>query len=426
MDQFFCIGGASPVILGLFYVTTLDDAGNSSPYTFTDAPVGIAAARRFVFVEVATQGTGTPTPSAVTIGGISAVRITQALQTTRNASIWMALVPTGTTATIIVTVAGSPTSCVISIYRSPTDVAFVDVVTGIGAGVTLSDVAVVPSGFVIAMGVSGGTTDIGESWSGIDALVVDDERTIEGTKVSSCSIQTTEAVSTNDLAFTNVTAAAAASFLATEVAAYTPALSDTFSDATDLTTYTFTAQSLGTPHANRQLLIGFAWSGNNRTVVSVTVDGNSATEIATSTGNLVGTSLFKCPLPSGATGDVVIVMSAACTHMVGGIIDTRPRVSTTPVDSGSASLTTTSLTVSNIETRLGGFMVAVGLASNTETQSAVYNGVDVLLKLGQDSVESALTLVFCACLTDETATTNDPGFSSASSVARRAIAASFV
>jgi hypothetical protein len=102
------------------YITKVEDISNTSPYTFTGASIGSEAADRIVVVAVASEGTGGAiTIDSVTIGGNAA---TLAVKNSTNgrtvAGIYYLAVPSGTTATIVVTIStGSPQRCVIGIWN---------------------------------------------------------------------------------------------------------------------------------------------------------------------------------------------------------------------------------------------------------------------------------------------------------------------
>jgi hypothetical protein len=86
-------------------------------------------------------------------------------------------------------------------------------------------------------------------------------------------------------------------------------------NATDLTTYTFSTQSLGTAAADRKIVLGISTRGSaQRSISSVTIGGVTATVLATqsfggSTFNRM--ALYVADVPTGATGDVVVTFSGS-------------------------------------------------------------------------------------------------------------------
>lgn len=93
----------------------------------------------------------------------------------------------------------------------------------------------------------------------------------------------------------------------------TVSLTDNSVDTTNLTTYTFSSQTLGTAAANRKIIICVAGNGGNAGAVSsLTVGGISATNvIAVSDGGTVQSEIWVADVPTGTTGDVVVTFSTA-------------------------------------------------------------------------------------------------------------------
>ncbi len=95
-----------------------EDTSNATIYTFTGQPIGTADTARFVVVGVAMVGTAARTVSTLTIGGISASKLTAAGVQNGNTDLefWGVVVPTGTTATVVMTASGACTRCAIFIW----------------------------------------------------------------------------------------------------------------------------------------------------------------------------------------------------------------------------------------------------------------------------------------------------------------------
>lgn len=105
---------------------TTDDASSVTSKSFAGLSVGVAAADRLVFVTAYVSSAAAsvqPSISAATIGGVSAVSpVSQNAPggaTERGqASIWWALVPTGTTATVVFTLNSvASTDIILTVYR---------------------------------------------------------------------------------------------------------------------------------------------------------------------------------------------------------------------------------------------------------------------------------------------------------------------
>ncbi len=433
--------GASPIIGNsiLQYLTTIASGVDGASFTFSSAPIGAADANRQIFICVG--WTNTVTISSVTVGGITALKLSEALLSGIKGAIYVASVPTGTTAAVVVTFSGSSTECLISLYKTTTaSMILLDHVSAVSAGaaasLSLPGIHVLPGGFALGFCGNNGNAGSGtqtEAYTGTDTLVVDDERDSEAEHYSSVSVLTTETAASNVLSFTMASGtktlwANGVSYFVPGFSAYAPVLADTFSDTTDTNTYTFTSKSIGTANSARQVLICFGWASTSlRSVTSVTVGGNAATLVsATTTGTTGGAAIYRIPVAAGTTATVVITMTSTITRISGGIYDTRPRSSNVPIDSGSNVIAATSVTAADIEVRAGGFLVCAGLALATGAMSAVYNGVDTLVKDNQVDVEALASTGLFSCLTTELASTNDPGFSTGASNGKAVAAASFL
>ena len=96
-------GGAAAVgTPTLSYVTTTFSTTDQTNYSFAGTSIGAAEGTRRVFVAVHSLqgGISSVTPTSVTIGGVSATSHVTIADLNTRVSIWSALVPTGTTATI--------------------------------------------------------------------------------------------------------------------------------------------------------------------------------------------------------------------------------------------------------------------------------------------------------------------------------------
>jgi hypothetical protein len=149
------------------FVTSVSDTSNATTYTFTDASVGAADSTRKVYVTVHWGGAAV-TLSSATIGGVSATIHEQDAQgSSRQCAIISAALPTGTTATVVITLTGGSSRCYIGIYRviGQSGGPNTNKNNNLGASVT-ADVAALGGGAVIACvsgNVVGGTT----SWTGV-------------------------------------------------------------------------------------------------------------------------------------------------------------------------------------------------------------------------------------------------------------------
>lgn len=111
------VGNAQPwtglPAASISYTSTSSSTNNQSNYTFNNMSIGSADANRVIAVAIYAGLNGTAT--SVTIGGVSATKVVGVTGTV--AEIWWASVPTGTTATVAISLSGSAGRCAVSAYR---------------------------------------------------------------------------------------------------------------------------------------------------------------------------------------------------------------------------------------------------------------------------------------------------------------------
>lgn len=88
--------------------------GTGTTITYTAAPIGTAATNRVVIVTTGVRDLNTGYATSVSIGGITATK--QVESTSPYASIWSAVVPTGTTANVVVGYSNSTTGVAFSVH----------------------------------------------------------------------------------------------------------------------------------------------------------------------------------------------------------------------------------------------------------------------------------------------------------------------
>lgn len=113
---------ADPV---LEYGGSYSNANTLTTYTFAGCAIGTPDASRLVVVGIGASNGGTVfhPVSSVTIGGVNATFLCEADASgssgsgvTSHAELWAAMVPTGTTATIVVTMSGAEDRCFIGTW----------------------------------------------------------------------------------------------------------------------------------------------------------------------------------------------------------------------------------------------------------------------------------------------------------------------
>lgn len=157
-------------------VTT--DTSDAASYTFTDHAIGTASADRVVLVVIRAFDSVTYTFGTVTIGGNNATSLVDILHdVTSNrfsrVAIHALLVPTGTTATIVVPLAtGAADRCSVSVHAltgTGGAVTAFDTVTDTATG-TLSGLLDIPAGGAAIAGASFADTTAfseGATWTGL-------------------------------------------------------------------------------------------------------------------------------------------------------------------------------------------------------------------------------------------------------------------
>lgn len=170
-------GKSSP--LELSFRAAYSDAANASTYTFTATDIGAPSSSREVFVPIAIfhGGVATRTITGVTIGGIAATLEAQINNSTlQGFLIARAVVPTGTTADIVVTLNANAGSCAIAVYRvvnrTSTSAGVSDVSSGTfsGASTSLTGIDTAVNSMVFSIVMWGNTTSA-QSISGLGAVV---------------------------------------------------------------------------------------------------------------------------------------------------------------------------------------------------------------------------------------------------------------
>lgn len=178
----------------------------NDPHTFSGFDIGTAAADRVVVAVIGWGFSVGSTISGVTIGGVSA----SAAGSPANASssnrvaIYYAVVPTGTTADVVVDFSTDITGggvCKVY-YGYPASSTPVDTGNGTAASggvITLSDLEIGVGGILIAGRVGTGGDPASFGWTGDDAIETDEEGSANLVKYSFAHVITTEATSTDDL-----------------------------------------------------------------------------------------------------------------------------------------------------------------------------------------------------------------------------------
>ena len=109
------VGAAARSPVNISYVSHATNDTGAATYTYTNQDIGAASYDRLVVVHVANAVAGTIT--GVTIGGNAAANAANTTGTSTRTSLWYLRVPTGTTATIVVSFSGAINRCHIQVLR---------------------------------------------------------------------------------------------------------------------------------------------------------------------------------------------------------------------------------------------------------------------------------------------------------------------
>jgi hypothetical protein len=145
-------GGGGDIIFSGSWTDDDVATNNTSAYTFSGMNFGSADAARLIVIAVALGeqpggGGDAPAITGVTIGGVAGTSVVSALGGGHRVHIWQALVPSGTSGTVVATLASSGYNCSIGVHRIVTGTQAVrNTGTDTGSGLSpLSIAATVPT-----------------------------------------------------------------------------------------------------------------------------------------------------------------------------------------------------------------------------------------------------------------------------------------
>jgi len=141
------------------------DSTNTTSYTFSSMDIGAADDDRYVYACVGSSNTVVSplTFQTVTIGGVSATQLGASNADPANNlqpyAIYVAKVPSGTTADVVVTLNSSPANCAVALYRAVgVGLGYVDLQSDNGSSPNSVSVDVPANGFILAHGNKNGET----------------------------------------------------------------------------------------------------------------------------------------------------------------------------------------------------------------------------------------------------------------------------
>ena len=158
---------------------------------------------------------------------------------------------------------------------------------------------------------------------------------------------------------------------------------------TDLTTYTFSSQSLGTASTSRKIVVGATGAATAlRAVSTLTVAGNSASLVVAANENglnFYNSELWQVDVPTGTTGDVVVTWNGGMIRGAIGVWAVYGALSAahaTATDINSSPLSKT------LDIPAGGVAIGCALADTNgpglNTWAGITKGFDVNVETATD------------------------------------------
>lgn len=162
--------------------TTIDNSTSKSVWTFSNISVGAADANRRLYALFHVGNVNTAI-SSVTIGGVTATQVALKNTGLGTFAMYYADVPTGTTATVVITTAVNANACILTLYRTTfaNPVLLTPFAISNFGGTTLSQpVSVANGGAFMAMDFCQGGFTQTFTYNGTDSIATDDVRTWGG------------------------------------------------------------------------------------------------------------------------------------------------------------------------------------------------------------------------------------------------------
>lgn len=127
-------------------------------------------------------------------------------------------------------------------------------------------------------------------------------------------------------------------------------------NASDLTTYTFSAVNIGSPDAGRTVFVAVTGAGTaGRTITGVTIGGVSATQAiqqAHSASESAVVAIFAADVPTDSTADIVVTWSAGQLRTGIGVWTANGISSLTPVDTATSQADPATDTLTTVNGRV--------------------------------------------------------------------------
>lgn len=154
------------------YNTRSLDTSDATTYTYTNLNIGTAAVDRFVIVTITSRGGSVTTITSVTIGGNAATQLAFVNSGVSGgyAAIYGLLVPTGTTATVVVTQSALTLDCLVSsysLYGLSSTTPYATATAGNSLPTLTVNANTVKDAIIIGVSQFGSNTAATQAWSGL-------------------------------------------------------------------------------------------------------------------------------------------------------------------------------------------------------------------------------------------------------------------
>lgn len=127
------------------------------------------------------------------------------------------------------------------------------------------------------------------------------------------------------------------------------------SDSTNATSWTYTAQAIGSAASDRYVIVGVGTSNNANEPSSVTIGGISATKVVGTAGGNHSAGLWVANVTTGTTADIVVSITGTTDRCAIGVWTATGLASGTPGNTATSNASPGSCTVT---TTNGGFAIA--------------------------------------------------------------------
>lgn len=164
--------------------------------------------------------------------------------------------------------------------------------------------------------------------------------------------------------------------------------SELLESTTSLSTHTLSDVAIGTPAAGRVVVVVVNWgrATTAASLSSLSIGGVSASAVQTrNAGSFACCGIYYAVVPSGSTAEVVITFSLPVNNLAVNVFYGYPATSA-PLDSGVSSVSGGGLiTISDLETAVGGILIASRTGGSGSPASFGWSGADGITTHGDQA-----------------------------------------